>query len=62
MCPYARASLNIEYIRDLTRGRGWDRFYKLEKFANKRWRDTRDMRRASQWLAILGAINRRKPY
>ena len=61
MCPYPMSPINVEYMRDVRRGRDWSRFYKLAAFANRRWRDTQDLRRARQWLAIMETIERRRP-
>jgi hypothetical protein len=60
MCPYPPSTWNMKYIRDRYRGRGFERFDRLEKFAYKRWMATHDMRRARQWLALLEDIKARR--
>ena len=54
---------NLEYERDLRRGRMSDagRFYKLDEYAYRRWERSRDMRQANQWLKIMEAVKRRSP-
>lgn len=54
-------SIDMEYVRDVWRGRTSDRrrFERLQKFAYKRWEKTRDLHRSYQWLSLLAAIKRR---
>lgn len=61
MCALPFMPMDMCAVRDILRGRSYDRFYKLQKFAHKRWVATRDMRRASQWLAVMDSIKRRMP-
>ncbi len=50
---------------DLTRGRlsheGADRFFRLHKYAHKRWLRARDLRYSERWLKVLMAVARRAP-
>ena len=55
---------NVEYFNDLRRGRfadgGFDRFYRLEAYARRRWALSKELRYSRQWIGILDAIKRRK--
>jgi hypothetical protein len=54
------AGWNIEYVRDVHRGRhGTDRFDRLRRYAERRWRLSRDLRHSHRWLGVLRKINRR---
>jgi hypothetical protein len=62
MCPFPSSNINHEYLRDSLRGRIKDpsRFWKLKRYAEFRWRKTRDMKAARQWHQIITAVERRR--
>lgn len=63
MCGMFPGPLNVVYVRDLTRGRlhDYERFYKIRKWAEDRWRKTHDMHYAKFWIEMLAEIDRRAP-
>lgn len=64
MCQYPD-SINMEYVHDVARGRfnpnGRDRFYRLDEYAYRRWREAKSMPSAARWLKVMEAVKRRGP-
>lgn len=62
MCAYYAQPINIEYLRDLHRGRIREpsRFYRIEEYAKARWEKSREARHYSQWQKLLEAVKRRR--
>lgn len=60
MCRYP-GPINLEYARDLTRGRLSDtrRFDAIKEYAVKRWGKTKNMKYALQWHKVIEAVDRR---
>jgi len=63
MCAFSPHPCNVEYARDLLRGRIRHprRFWRIEAYAYQRWQKTRDMAAARRWLAVMDAAKRRLP-
>jgi hypothetical protein len=58
---HAQADFNMNYLRDMNRGRGWERFDKIKRYAQRRWKQTQNLRHSRRWIGILESIEKRKP-
>lgn len=55
--------INRAYVQDAQRGRlhRAERWYRLHKYAYRRWQKARAMHHAARWLKVMAEVKRRDP-